>query len=73
MLTVVGKPDLVLQALNYGARSYMTKPFDKKKRHQCDRPGDEGGYGSHRYIAGFPICAFSAVFLNIAKIKMAGI
>lgn len=30
MLAVVGKPDLVLQALNCGARSYTTKPFDKK-------------------------------------------
>lgn len=30
MLTVVGKPDVVLDALNCGARGYLTKPFDKK-------------------------------------------
>ncbi len=30
MLTVVGKPDIILKALNNGARSYLTKPFDKQ-------------------------------------------
>ena len=29
MLTVVGKPDIVLKALEYGARGFLTKPFDK--------------------------------------------
>ncbi|UOO38810.1 response regulator [Oscillospiraceae bacterium CM] len=29
MLSVVGKPDQVLEALNCGAKSYLTKPFDK--------------------------------------------
>jgi len=28
MLTVVGKPENVLEAVNAGARSYLTKPFD---------------------------------------------
>lgn len=28
MLTVVGKPEEVLEALNDGAKSYVTKPFD---------------------------------------------
>jgi two-component system chemotaxis response regulator CheY len=29
MLTVVGKPEIVLEALNCGARSFLTKPFDR--------------------------------------------
>lgn len=29
MLAVVGKPDIVLNAVNGGAKSYLTKPFDK--------------------------------------------
>lgn len=29
MLTVVGKPELIVEALKQGARSYLTKPFDK--------------------------------------------
>jgi two-component system chemotaxis response regulator CheY len=29
MLTVVGKPDTVLDALNMGAKGYLTKPFDE--------------------------------------------
>jgi two-component system, chemotaxis family, chemotaxis protein CheY len=29
MLTVVGKPEKILEALNHGARSYVTKPFDE--------------------------------------------
>lgn len=29
MMTVVGKPDKVLEALDNGAKSYLTKPFDK--------------------------------------------
>jgi two-component system chemotaxis response regulator CheY len=29
MLTVVGKPDMVLKALEYGARGFLTKPFDR--------------------------------------------
>ncbi len=28
MLAVVGKPEKVLEALNIGAKSYVTKPFD---------------------------------------------
>lgn len=28
VLTVVGKPETVLDALNHGARGYVTKPFD---------------------------------------------
>lgn len=28
ILTVVGKPEKVLEALNSGAKSYVTKPFD---------------------------------------------
>ena len=30
MLTVVGKPDIILKSLNNGAKSYLTKPFDKQ-------------------------------------------
>lgn len=30
MLTVVGKPDIILTALNNGAKSYLTKPFDRQ-------------------------------------------
>ena len=29
MLTAVGKPEKVLEALNAGARGYVTKPFDE--------------------------------------------
>lgn len=29
MLTAVGKPEKVLEALNMGARGYVTKPFDE--------------------------------------------
>lgn len=29
VLTVVGKPEKVLEALNNGAKSYLTKPFDE--------------------------------------------
>ncbi len=29
MMTVVGKPDIVLESLNNGARSYLTKPFEE--------------------------------------------
>lgn len=29
MLTVVGKPEIVLEALNEGAKGYVTKPFDE--------------------------------------------
>lgn len=27
MLTVIGKPEIVLEALNHGAKGYITKPF----------------------------------------------
>lgn len=30
MLAAVGKPEKVLEALNAGARGYVTKPFDEK-------------------------------------------
>lgn len=30
MLTAVGKPDMVLQALKSGAKNYITKPLDKR-------------------------------------------
>lgn len=31
MVTAIGKPEKVLEALNAGAKSYITKPFEKEK------------------------------------------
>lgn len=31
MVTAIGKPERVLEALNSGAKNYITKPFDKEK------------------------------------------
>ena len=31
MVTAIGKPEKVLEALNAGAKSYITKPFEKDK------------------------------------------
>ena len=37
IITVVGKPDIVLEALTNGARSYLTKPFDEGSVQQAIR------------------------------------
>lgn len=31
MVTAIGKPEKVLEALNAGAKNYITKPFEKEK------------------------------------------